>query len=74
MKTHTCALEECEQQIEQDSLMCSLHWARVPQRIKRMVWDTYQTAKQHGNPLLTNEPYQEAVSLTKEAVRKGWTR
>jgi len=34
-ETHTCAVEDCKEQIPAIWLMCSAHWARVPLELRR---------------------------------------
>lgn len=62
---NTCSVRDCPEPIEPWKLMCKRHWRRVPNHLRRRVWDTWLVRRDHPS----NEAIAAHLAACVQAVR-----
>lgn len=65
---HECFAIGCHRRIYLHLLMCSLHWRRVPQNLRREVWTTYRPGQEKPGSPPASTAYFEAIQAAQAAV------
>lgn len=66
-----CSVPKCDQRIQDDKLMCSVHWFYVPGFLRNKIWDKYHLIRRmdKSDPLFS-KAQGEYFESVKDAIKR----
>lgn len=69
-RAHTCHWPGCTKQVPPAMWGCSMHWFKLPQKLRNMIWRTYRVGQEED--LEVSQEYLTAAQLVKRWIKESY--